>query len=86
MKIQIIIAVLLALVGCSKPEDVSAGMATTKDQGGPVSHAKPEQPAQIAPGARPTPTNRPSALDRRLREGAQEKGQGLGRLDRKRGE
>lgn len=82
MRTQIItISLLLTLLsGCSKPEDGETKKPILEDRAASVSHAKPEQPAQI------TPTNKPSALDRRLREGAQEKGQGLGRLDRKRGE
>jgi hypothetical protein len=88
MKIKfVIVAVLLALVACSNAEEINAAQATGEEnQDGSVSHAKLEQPAQVAPGARHTPKNRPSELDRLLREGAQEKGQGLGRLDRKRGE
>lgn len=79
----IAISLLLALLsGCSKPEEGETKKPILEDRAASVSHAKPEQPqpAQI------TPTNKPSALDRRLREGAQEKGQGLGRLDRKRAE
>jgi hypothetical protein len=86
MKIRIvIIAVLLALVGCSRPGD-GASSAIAEDQAGSVSHAKPEQRDLSEPGAQPTWKKKPSELDRLLREGAQEKGQGLGRLDRKRGE
>lgn len=88
MKIKIVIvAVLLALAACSNAEEINAAQAAgEKGLAGSVSHAKPEQPAQVAPGAHPTPKNRPSELDRLLREGAQEKGPGLGRLDRKRDE
>lgn len=85
MKYQLmIIAVLVALAGCSKADDGRAGkIAAAEDQAESVSHAKPEQ---VAPGARPASKNKPSELDRLLREGAQEKGAGMGRLNRKRGE
>jgi hypothetical protein len=47
MKAQIVvIAVLLSLLGCSKPEDVGTGKPAAENQAESVSHAKPEQPEQ----------------------------------------
>lgn len=58
----IIMAALVALVGCSKPEDRNAGkVAAAEDQAGSVSHAKPEQPEQAAK------KRRPSAWDEEMR-------------------
>lgn len=89
MKALIIIMVaLVALAGCSKLEEGNAGskIAAAEDQAESVSHAKAEQPDPTGPSAKPARQKKPSALDRLLREGAQEQGQGLGRFDRKRGE
>ena len=88
MKTQlIIVAVLVALAGCSKSEEGSAGNVTmAEEQARSVSHAKPDQVNSSKTSAQPERKNKPSELDRLLREGAQEKRQGLGRLDRKRGE
>lgn len=86
MKTMIIIAILVALTGCFRPEEVSANKTTAEDQAGPVSHAKPDQVDLSAPSTLSARKNKPSELDRLLREGAQEKRQGFGRLDRKRGE
>lgn len=81
MKTQIVIyAALIALAGCSRADEGGGDKTSMIED--KANMAAPPEPAR----AHPVGKTKPSELDRLLREGAQEKGQGLGRFDRKRGE